>query len=115
MKISRSLICALALTCILSINSFAGTSHSGRAVIEAAQASGHAGASAAHSVAGAAQVTSGAVAVPLYVSGAIGTVSTMIANELMEAATAPVGAPLVITEETVTAGPPPNDLLTEDI
>lgn len=113
MKISRSLISALLLTCILSINSFAGDTHSGRAISEAGRASGHSAASAAHSVAGAAQLTSGAIAVPLYISGAVGTVSTNIANELMEAATAPAGTPLVITEETVTAGPPPNDALTD--
>lgn len=114
MKTLRSLISALVLTCILSINSFAGDTHSGRAISEAGRASGHSGASAVHSVAGAAQVTSGAIAVPLYVSGGVGTVSTIIADELMEAATAPAGSPLVITEETVTAGPPPSDVLLED-
>lgn len=115
MKTLRSLIGALLLTSILSVNSFAGDTHSGRAMSEAGRASGHSGASAVHSVAGAAQVTSGAIAVPLYVSGAVGTVSTIIADELMEVATAPAGAPLIITEETVTAGPPPNDVLLEDI
>ena len=115
MKNVRSLISALLLTCILSINSFAGETHSGRAVSEAGRASAHSGASAVHSVAGAAQMTSGAIAVPLYISGAVGTVSTNIADELMEAATAPAGTPLIITEETVTAGPPPSDVLREDI
>ena len=115
MKIFKTLITALSIVMILSFNSFAGETHRGRAVIEAGRASSHASASAGHAIAGSAQVTSAVSAAPLFVIGAVGVVSTEIANELMDIATAPVGAPLVITDENVTAGPSPDDALKENI
>lgn len=115
MKIFKTLFIAFSIMMVSSFNSFAGETHSGRAVIEAGRASSHASASAGHAIAGSAQVTSAVSAAPLFVIGAVGVVSTEIANELMDIATAPVGAPLVITDENVTAGPSPDDALKENI
>jgi len=98
---------------ILAINgpSFAGDTHSGQAVEQAGKAGSHASASAAHAIAGSGQVTSAVSAVPLAVSGSAGAVSTEVAKDLMEAATAPIGTPLEITDKAITAGPPPNKAL----
>jgi hypothetical protein len=98
---------------VLSVNLFAGDTHSGQAVKEAAKAGSHASASAAHSIAGSGQVTSAVSAVPLSVVGSVGAVSTEIAKDLMEAATAPIGAPLEISDEAVTVGPPPDKALAQ--
>jgi len=88
----------------------AGDTESGRAVNEAVQSSGHASASAAHSIAASGQVTSAVSAVPLSVSGAAlgsaGAVSAGAARDSMRAATAPIGTPLEITDETITVIPP---------
>ena len=113
MKQMRTFIIALLITVILSVNANAGDTHSGRAVKEAGKTSSHASASTAHAVVGSGQVTSAALTVPLFVSGATGAVSTIIATDLMEAATTPPGTPLAITDETVTAGPSPAAALRE--
>ena len=102
---------ASAITMLWSVNSFGGETHSGQAVVEAGKAGSHASASAGHAIAASGQVTSAASAVPLAVAGSTGAVSTEIAKDLMHAATAPAGAPLEITDENVTAGPPPNEAL----
>jgi hypothetical protein len=113
MKHFRTVIFALLITVFFSVSAFAGNTHSGRAAKEAGKASSHASASSAHAIAGSGQITSAASAFPLFVSGAAGAVSAEIATDLMEAATAPAGAPLVITDEAVTAGPSPADALKE--
>ncbi len=115
MKIFKTLFIAFPIMMVLSFNSFAGETHSGRAVMEAGKAGSHASASAGHAIAGSAQVTSAVSAAPLFVIGAVGAVSTEIAIELMEVATAPIGAPLEITDECVTAGPAPDNALKEKI
>jgi hypothetical protein len=88
----------------------ADNTEAGRAVNEAVQSSGHASASAAHSIAASGQVTSAVSAVPLSVSGAAlgsaGAVSAGAARDSMRAATAPIGTPLVVTDETITVIPP---------
>ena len=105
----------LAITGMLALaisgNSFAGDTHSGQAVEQTSKAGSHASASAAHSIAGSGQVTSAASAVPLAIAGSAGAVSTQIAKDLMKAATAPIGTPLEITDESIIAGPPPNKAL----
>lgn len=84
--------------------------HAGQAVQESAQASGHASASAAHSIVASGQVTSAASAVPLSVGGAVlgsaGAVSAGAAHDSMKAATAPIGTPLEVTDESITTMPP---------
>jgi hypothetical protein len=111
MKKQYLLSLALSSIIMLSSGSFAGDTHSGQAVEEASKAGSHASASAAHSVAAGGQVTSAASAVPLIVSGAAGAVSGEVGKELMESATAPIGAPLEITDETIMAGPAPDKAL----
>jgi len=90
---------------------FAGdNTNAGQAVKESAQASGNASASAAHSIVASGQVTSAASAVPLSVGGAVlgsaGAVSAGAANDSMKAATAPIGTPLEVTDESITTMPP---------
>ncbi len=84
--------------------------YSGQAVSESAQASGHASASAAFGIVASGQATSAALAVPLSVGGAVlgsaGAMSTAAAQEAMRAASAPIGTPLVVTEEVITIVPP---------
>ncbi len=113
MKLFKQLLSAAVITLMLCANSFAGETHSGRAVVESGKASTHASASIAHGIAGSGQVVSAVAAVPFYAIGSIGEVSKEVGVVLMEAATAPIGTPLIITEETVTAGPPPNHALKE--
>ena len=93
--------------------------HSGQAVNNSAKASGHASGSAAHSIAASGQVTSAVLAVPLSMGGAAlvtsGAVSMGVAHDSMKAATAPIGTPLVITDETITVIPPNQALQPKDV
>jgi hypothetical protein len=114
MKNLRTLMIAATIYMILTANSFADDTHSGRALGESGRTSSHASASTAHSFAGSGQAVSAVSAVPFYVSGTIGAVSNEVAVDLMDAATAPIGTPLIITDESVITGPPPNDALKEN-
>ena len=84
--------------------------HSGQAVTNAVQSGSHASASAGHSIAASGQVTSGVSAIPLaiggVVSGTAGALSAQAAHGSAKAATAPIGTPLDITDETITVMPP---------
>ena len=53
------------------------------------------------------KLVSGAVAVPLLISGEIGRVSGQAGEELWQEANTPIGTPLVITDEVITVGPTP--------
>lgn len=79
--------------------------HSGRASEHGFQSLGHA------SVAGS-KLIFGAVAVPLSVAGAAGHVSGQMGGALWDAANAPIGKPLPVTDETVTVGPSPKQAVT---
>lgn len=108
---NQPFLLALALMLGFSSQSYAGEdTHAGQAVGNAAQASGHASASAAHSIAASGQVTSAAAAVPLSAGGAVlgsaGAASTGAAHGSINAATAPIGKPLEITNEAITTTPP---------
>lgn len=111
MKKIIKLTIASAATMILSVNAYGADTHSGQALEEGSKAGTHASTSAAHAIVGSGQVTSAASAVPLAIGGSAGAVSAEIAKDLMKAATAPIGTPLEITDESVTAGPPPNEAL----
>ncbi len=102
--------------CFLAMSGhvLAGDSQSGQAITHGVQAGSHASASVAHGAIGSAQVTSAASAVPLGVAGSVGAASAKGADTLMESATAPIGTPLDITDEAVTAGPPPSEALNLD-
>ena len=111
MRTTRLLSLALALLLTPSSPIFAGEeTHSGRAVQESGRASVHASASAAHAIAASGQATSAVSAVPLSYSGAVlgsaGAVSAQTARSLAKAATAPIGTPLDITEESIMIMPP---------
>ncbi|MGR5148260.1 hypothetical protein ACQKP8_17130 [Photobacterium alginatilyticum] len=110
---NKSILFAIASTIVLACSSsaIASGNHSGQALKETGESGSHASASVGHSIAGSGQVTSGASAIPLAVVGSVGTVSKTVSNELMEAATAPIGTPLEITEESISAGPPPSEAL----
>lgn len=81
-----------------------------------ARASGNASASAAHSLAATGQLTSGVIATPLLASGAVatgvGSAAAQAGSSLMNAASHPIGAPLPITDETISVLPPNKALQT---
>lgn len=108
----KTLICfvSIALAFWITGNALA-QSHSGEALKESGKAASAAGKSAAHSIAASGQTTSAASAVPLALSGAAGAVSGKVGKDLAEAANQPIGTSLEITDETVTAGPPPDQVL----
>lgn len=80
------------------------------AVQQGTQASGMASGSAAHSLAASGQVTLGASSVPLKASQGVaasaGAASGSAANASAQAASARPGAPLPVTDQTVTVIPP---------
>lgn len=84
--------------------------HAGQAVKNSTAASGNASASAAHSIAASGRATSAASAIPLSMGGVAvvsgGAASIGVANQSMRAAAAPIGKPLKITDEAITATPP---------
>jgi hypothetical protein len=69
-----------------------------------AQASGH-------TVLGSAQLSAGVLAVPLVVGGEIGRASAVAGADLWRAANGSAAGPLPISEQTITAGPPPGEAL----
>ncbi len=89
---------------------FAQTGNARKALNESGQASGHAGASAGHGILASGQVTSAAIAVPLSVGGAVLGAAASIANgaadSAMNAANAPIGQPLPVTDRVITTMPP---------
>lgn len=97
-----SLVVALASTGCAGNNSNAGL-----AVNQAAQASGLVVGSAAHAIAASGQVALGAAAIPLAATGAvasgIGAASSTAARSSMKAAVAQPGAPLPVTDQTISA------------
>lgn len=95
-----------------------GQTHLGASVGNSVQSSTHASASVGHAIAASGQVTSAASAIPLaiggVVSGTAGAVSGQAAHNSARAANAPVGAPLDITDETITVMPPNEALKNKD-
>ncbi|MBT3065970.1 hypothetical protein [Rhodoferax sp. U11-2br] len=83
-----------------------GNSPAAQALNNGSAASGHASASAGHSLVASGQLTSAALAVPLMsagvVAGSVGGASAGSANQSMRAATAPIGTPLEVTDESIT-------------
>ncbi len=98
------------ITLLVSSSAAADQSLSGQAAGNSAQASAHASASAAHAIAASGQATLGVSAIPLaiggMVSGTAGALSSQAAHGSAQAATTPVGAPLDISNETITIMPP---------
>ena len=78
--------------------------HLSEASVNSAQAIGHS------SVAGV-KIISGIAAIPLTVAGEIGHVSGEAGEILWDEANKPIGEPLEITDEVITAGPSPKDVI----
>lgn len=100
----------LVIACLMLSSGTAATARAS----ESGQAMQHSAQSAAHGAVSTAQVASGAVAVPMAVSGAAGQSSGATANVLMDAAASDAGQPLPVTDEPITAGPPPDQALGAD-
>ncbi len=112
MKKSNFVVSLSALTVVLSLNvGAASNNHSVQAVAESGETASHGSASLAHGIIASGQVASAVSAVPLAIGGSAGNASAEISKDLMEAANAPIGTPLEITDETVTVGPRPNEAL----
>lgn len=79
----------------------------------ASQAIGHSTEAVGHSVAGTAKMASGVVAVPLIATGASGQASQQAGESLWHIANEPIGTPLPVSDETVTAGPSPARAINE--
>ena len=67
-----------------------------------------------YSVAGSAQLASGAIAVPLIAIGSVGELSKAAGTDLMRTANTPIGTPLPVSDETVSAGPAPDKALRKE-
>ena len=111
MKKNKLLVIALTVSLMpVGVVIAADNTHSGQAVGNSIQAGSRAGASIGHSIAASGQVTSAVSAIPLSIGGAAlsvgGAVSVGAARDSARAATAPIGTPLKITDETITVMPP---------
>ena len=91
----------------ISTQCLAGESYSGQAICESAKASSHAGRAAAYGIAASGQAVSAAAAAPFAVAGSAGMVCTHVADALMDAAS----GCLPVTDQSITAGPPPDEAL----
>ena len=80
-------------------------------VAHSARALDHSGQAIGHLAVGTVKATASVVAVPLAASGAVGQASGRAAAGLSELANAPIGEPLPIADETLTAGPSPAQAL----
>jgi hypothetical protein len=109
-KFSLTLLASTLMTISLGHAVAQSTTYSGKAIQESGKASGHVAASAGLGLVASGQVTSAVVAVPLSVGGAVlgsaGGVSAASGQTLMQAATAPIGTPLAVSDEVITVMPP---------
>ena len=97
-----------------AVHCFAGDSQGRAAIEESAQAVSHAGKSSAHAVCASGQAVVGVAAVPLGVVAVAGVAGAGMAEGLMRAATdsaCPGCSAFPVSDEIVTAGPPPNEAL----
>ena len=106
MKSFRNHIPSLIFLLAVAANSSAQNSfqHSGQAITHSLQALGDG------MVAGT-KLVFGVAAVPLKVIGAVGELSGQMGDSLWEAANAPVGAPLPVTDDVISVGPSPGDAM----
>ena len=101
-----SVVAGMTLTATLSMPAAAGG-----ASYHISQALGHSMEALAQATVGGLKLVSGAIAVPLMVGGQIGKVSGQAGDDLWEEANRPIGEPLVITDDVVTAGPAPAEAM----
>ncbi len=99
-------IVGLVLFVGMSSSVFAGGSakHFSDALANSAQA-------IAHSTIAGLKLVSGIAAIPLLAVSEIGNVSEEIGETLWEEANQPIGEPLTITDDVVTAGPSPDEAI----
>lgn len=114
-KLYVSFSLCLVLLLVASASCFAdgASGQSQRSANQSAQAASNAAAASGHAVAGSGQVASGASAIPLMVGGASGQVSGAMGADLSKAANSPIGEPLPLTDDVITAGPPPNEAINQ--
>lgn len=100
-SIRRSLTFLVVLiTPVFPVAAQSSLQHSSQALTHSLEAIGH-------SMVAGTKLVSGVAAVPLKASGAVGQLSGEMGDALGDAANAPVGHPLPITEDVITIGPPP--------
>jgi hypothetical protein len=104
------IFCAL-LLCITTHLCAQSTSHSQEAIKQSGKAGSAASKGSIHAIAASGQAASAASAVPFLASGAAGALSEKVGDDLLKNASQPIGRPLEITEEVITAGPPPDQAL----
>jgi hypothetical protein len=100
----RAVIFLLSMVLAGSAAAAGASQHFSEALVHSVQAAGH-------SVAAGVKVAFAVVAVPLLIGGEIGNVSGQVGEELWDEANRPIGAPLAITGDVVTAGPPPGEVV----
>ena len=81
--------------------------HAGDSINHSAQA-------VAHSSAAGAKLVSGAIAVPLMLSGEIGKATGEMGEALWDDANQPIGTPLRVTEDVITVGPSPAEAMAQE-
>lgn len=101
----------LTLFILPNVSVLAGEPASTNALQHSSQASAHSVSAVLSGLISTGQVASAVSAVPLRISADAGVVSGQSSRVLMEAATAPIGTPLTVTDETYSAGPPPSEAL----
>ncbi|MBI2994459.1 MAG: hypothetical protein HYY48_09850 [Gammaproteobacteria bacterium] len=106
MKQSTSMITGFAITAMISMPVAAGGAsyHLSQALANSMEA-------LAQTTVGGLKLISGSIALPLMMGGEIGKVSGQVGDELWEEANTPIGKPLVITDDIVTAGPAPAEAM----
>jgi len=105
------LVSMISMTALVSNVSASSLNHSGQALNHAVQSGSHASGSVAHVIMSSGKVASAAAAIPLAIVGSIGEVSKQVSENLMDAAFAPIGTPLDISDESFVVGPPPNEVI----
>lgn len=101
MNMNKKQLGLIALSLVLALPAHAQSDN-------ASQAGKHSALAAGHSVVAGTKVVSAAVAVPLVIAGAAGTVSGHAGEALLEHAFAP--QPLEISDEVIVADPAPRQL-----
>lgn len=107
-------IAAVIVLCMWVGSVSAQSANARKSINESGQASGHASASAGHGIVASGQVTSAVVAVPLAIGGAVlgaaASIATGSADAARNAANAPIGQPLPVTDRVITTMPPSDAL-----
>ena len=75
---------------------------------------GHSSQAIGHATVGSLKLISGSAAVPFLLSGTIGQAAGEIGDALWEEANRPMGEPLEITDEVITAGPSPSEAMQDE-